>query len=519
VANDLILNAVPVEFSADQVQAWIQPFDSNVDLTALRLDSAGELEYRRRGTDLFTFRISASSDTPMGTRVELPLVDNLGLIAGLLPSALAARWPQYQPLRHRPFRFRGQRRNLVEGLGSPSGVQSSLLGYLDVAPRYELDGRVIETVDGQPRVVITVGISTDWQINGSINDLVHLGVHMPNHYVVWREKRPERGRLAGRLISIDANRATVLVNETDQEIIDTSELALESSRRAVAQVLADVVGDSAAGILASIDQRVGELLEGPALLQQVRHVSAELRKTPLSIADGLTCVVSELAQISRPNPNGPATLSRTVNYCFDSSRTKRDEYAWRGLDRYGPFSGDTFARRSPTILVVHPQSAKGQVETFVQAFRDGIHGPNLTAYQKGFIRTFGLTNPKVVFVAVPLSGGQQAAPAYTQAIEDQLAAMPAQPDAAIVVVRDQDARLPDPSNPYLHSKATLLMSGIPVQEIRLSTATKDRFSLQYILQNVAVALYAKDEWRSLDSRSRLDNRRRDRDRHRYRGAC
>jgi len=65
------------------------------------------------------------------------------------------------------------------------------------------------------------------------------------------------------------------------------------------------------------------------------------------------------------------------------------------------------------------------------------------------------------------------------------------PDAAIVIIADRDADLPDAVNPYWHSKAVLLMAGVATQHARLSKITDRPESLQYILQNFSIALYAK----------------------------
>lgn len=46
-------------------------------------------------------------------------------------------------------------------------------------------------------------------------------------------------------------------------------------------------------------------------------------------------------------------------------------------------------------------------------------------------------------------------------------------------------------NPYLYAKAILLNAGITVQECRISTTSQSGVSLQYILQNLSLGLYAK----------------------------
>jgi hypothetical protein len=64
-------------------------------------------------------------------------------------------------------------------------------------------------------------------------------------------------------------------------------------------------------------------------------------------------------------------------------------------------------------------------------------------------------------------------------------------DAALVVVDDKFSQLRDEQNPYLFAKAQLLTNGIPVQEARVSTLSRPDTGLQYVFQNLSVALYAK----------------------------
>ena len=59
------------------------------------------------------------------------------------------------------------------------------------------------------------------------------------------------------------------------------------------------------------------------------------------------------------------------------------------------------------------------------------------------------------------------------------------------MVIDRDGGLPSNENPYLHGKAVLLMAGVAAQHARLSTVTKNPAALQYILQNISIALYGK----------------------------
>jgi hypothetical protein len=181
-----------------------------------------------------------------------------------------------------------------------------------------------------------------------------------------------------------------------------------------------------------------------------------------------------------------------AQYCFDPSRTKRNPFAWAGLERYGPYDRDSFPKRTPRILVVCPDTVSGRVSQAVKLFRDGISSVKNPAYEKGFTNTFYLVNPEFITLSIPIFKNASNSPAhiYGQTLEDHLA-RDARYDAALAVFLDEHAELPDRENPYLHTKAILLTNGIPVQGVRLSTLTGSPYELQYHFQNLAVALYAK----------------------------
>jgi hypothetical protein len=129
-----------------------------------------------------------------------------------------------------------------------------------------------------------------------------------------------------------------------------------------------------------------------------------------------------------------------------------------------------------------------------QALRHFQHGIPQTSFTKGFERAFNLVNIEFAFCTIPLrkSFGSASKPAlvYHSHVEKHLAS-DSNFDAAIVVVQDDHSQLPDSASPYLFAKALLLTNGIPVQEARVSTLARQPEALQWVLQNFAVALYAK----------------------------
>ena len=113
-------------------------------------------------------------------------------------------------------------------------------------------------------------------------------------------------------------------------------------------------------------------------------------------------------------------------------------------------------------------------------------------FASGLAGTFRLVNPEFVNLPVQLFGveNENVAKAYRDAIEDMLA-RDSSFDAAFNILLDEHSDLPDKHNPYLVAKSVLLSNGIPVQEAKSSTLLQTPERLQYILQNVALALYAK----------------------------
>jgi hypothetical protein len=157
-----------------------------------------------------------------------------------------------------------------------------------------------------------------------------------------------------------------------------------------------------------------------------------------------------------------------VEYVFDRAGTKRDQLAWRGLQRNGPYDRTTFAKKSPRILVVYPDTIEGKVDIFLKALRDGVQPSR--GFPNGFAKTFGLVNPEFLRCPVRLfgNGGQSVQVAYCRSSEEFLAKDPAI-DASIVAIIDEHAQLPTLQNPYVRSKTFFLTLGIPTQEIRLAT--------------------------------------------------
>jgi hypothetical protein len=484
----LTSNVLPVDFATDTFTAWARPLGDDEDLRALRKAAAPRWSVQlERGTIFFLPLTDGADAVPGANEFELKVADSLGLFARLTTEALMRRFPTYEPLRRKPFVFLGHKQQLMHDVGGHFGIDHPLLGDFRIWPKYSLDARVIEIRADEPFVGITVDLASRWEITSELESLQEAGVDLTGLFVVRRELDDEQRPLLGRIASVEGGQVKLSESTTDSMSVDASSAMLEGRRDAFTRCLKQLLGSKYQRYEALRDQRMGELLSGPPLLAEVSRVAGILGERPLELARGLTCSVSAPLKIRNSTEYKTIVVARQLDYCFDAARTKRDRYAWPGLDRYGPFSRDTFARPTPRILVIFPQAAQGAVETFIRYLRDGI--PGQRSYQAGLTKTFGLVNPRFDLVAVTRSN-RTPAEAYRHAISETLARGEL-PDAAMVIVNDRDGDLPDAENPYLHSKAMLLMAGVATQHARLSNVTSRPAALQYILQNISIALYAK----------------------------
>jgi hypothetical protein len=142
--------------------------------------------------------------------------------------------------------------------------------------------------------------------------------------------------------------------------------------------------------------------------------------------------------------------------------------------------------------VLAPDTVSGKVSQFISHLSQGITSVQNSKYAGGFSKLFHLHNPEFPVVPISMLGtpATSAWQKYREAIENALRKTPDY-DAALVAILDEHAGLDGGINPYAHAKALLLAAGVPVQQFRMATATQPAANQQYVLQNIALSLYAK----------------------------
>jgi argonaute-like protein implicated in RNA metabolism and viral defense len=143
---------------------------------------------------------------------------------------------------------------------------------------------------------------------------------------------------------------------------------------------------------------------------------------------------------------------------------------------------------------------KGQVEQFLRKFDEGIKLPppppsnrpakrQTNNFEKGFRRKYVLQDLQYEFVTTD----GRSADAYRKACQVALDRHGSGQkfDLALVQIEQSFHDLPPRLNPYFASKASFLGLQIPVQEFEIETTQRPDSELIYVLNNMALASYAK----------------------------
>lgn len=485
-----LINCFSVEFSVQSLTVAQMPWTQETDMRELREQLGNEWFVLRRGDKIYglpTVPKPAMEFGKMTTILSLTGYDGLDFMRARLDAALPSLLPAYQPERVRPFRFLAQKDEFVASFAANHQLPEIVKRGFAIRPRFELEARTIELLEGELRVVIAMSVAMQWEISASLSDLSKQSVQLDGLYVVLKQPQPGERRLVGRIKSV--NQSNVELDETmdGRTSIAADLVSLEGSKSSFKRCLSRLLGTRYRDFEAQRDIWETKFTSGPSFNEVLGKFSRSSRAVNLS--PGIVATIG--AAIPIQNTQGAPIYRELppVEYCFDAAKTKRKTIPWDGLVEFGPYDGDTFQKRTPRILVVVPHEEQVKAEQVFGTFLDGVRNG---IYPRGFARLFNLNQVKfdTCPVANSRNGSSQSASAYRATIEAHLGSGTPY-DAAIVVVPDSSLNLPDNHNPYLHAKALLLTNGIPSQEIRVATLHQSDTSIQYILRNIAVSLYAK----------------------------
>lgn len=503
----IYLNGFRVKLSAQSFSTHIKEMPRNQDVGPLREALNDEWFLHWREGFLYGIAKVDSPQKKFGKKQVIACSSNLQIVRSRIANLLPDLFSRYKPLKQKPFTFLAQKKELVSEINQVIKGLPDIVHSFKIFPKYILEPKIFSLNDDEADIGLFLRLKTSWQIRATLSSLQNEGVDLEGLYVVRRHPKPGQRRLVGRIERLFQQKVYLSESFDELDFINEDDVWIEGSNASFSRCLKAILGYQYEDFKSVRTERESQLLTGPALDKTLSEMQTFLvRKSPMRIAPDLDGTVSERIEVVNTEEYRSIITAPTVEYCFDSARTKKSPYPWVGIDKYGPFSRDFFSKKTPEIIVFFPDTAQGAVENFLRFLRDGIsikkketdqyrstQWREKSRYTGGFAKIFGLVNPKFTLHSIPWFKNTHKLPAktYREEIERVLSSRETLPDAAIVVLLDNHAWLPDSENPYLQSKALLLMAGIPVQEIRLATVSQPQKDLQYTLQTFSLALYAK----------------------------
>ena len=497
---ELVLNFLPATFSAAEIAGFRLDYEDKEQLRDLQNRFRGTLFLRRFGKTIQIVQLSSTAEVLDAEPCVFSAREDWGLFDRLLEEGIRRflrttyhprmRVPEFGPIR---FSVAGEQYDLVQVALAQQRNALAKLSFLHVYRKYHLQGSHLRRDQrDDPLFGVLVQISTNWQFSASIADLVARGVDVTGCYAVplnvaWTEHSIGH-KIAGCISRVN-DTVVDLVDFRDHEVIDAREYTIEARPENVARCVNAVLGAQGSAAMQHIYAEVGRLTSAEGQLQRIKGIATELSKAPISCAVDLDATVGQDALTVDPQSLCTALRLESPRYMLKYGRNPVAGPIATALSAQGPFDQDSFRKTTPHVLVVTPKQWLGRVEQFLRTWRDGgIRAP----YQRGFTQQYRLRGCDFHFVEFqetpqgPAADYQQACLRALQESRELVRRY----DVAFVVIQEQH-RLLGGDDPYLVTKAALMNDGVPVQEIEIETIDLPTEGQPFVLNNLALAVYAK----------------------------
>ena len=495
----LVLNVAPVEFADCEIEAGVLPYESREQLAQLREKHDPTHVFRRdSATEILAVPyITAAPRLGMSFR-KVRLSENLDLCAALVRNALI-NYLHGMPRKiflHRPVVFLADdaKDNILKDC-VPAGTTSP--NWLTVVPLYEVEVRVFHFEDREPFVGFCLNVRTRKFLDRPCGELLVEGFSLVGHYVGRKvESRDSRLQarfcLQGRVQAVEGNTLVLDDCRDGEERLDSGEAFLEPKWRAFDALVKHVFKKQAQTILNGLAGKLAAHRHGPERLKKLRAICAFFNKNPLTMLPAVSCRPLQLLAQGSDSTFPSIEQLPPVVYVFDQAGQKSGANRDQGIDDFGPYTAKTLSPSKPRFCVICQSGHKGRVEQFVRKLLEGItlQGQGRNPFGKGLIRKYAFKDVLLDF----FEAGDSTAAAYRRAVNSALLAQRDQGktfNLALVETEERFKQLHGGSNPYLVCKAEFMGHQIPVQGFRFETAQLPDDRLQYALNNMGLATYAK----------------------------
>lgn len=483
-----------IEVEQERFRASVAQYVDDEEFAALRA-RADIFVYRRANVppEEQVLVLPLTEGVPSDADAEMSFVckQHLRLLARLVQDRLPELLPQ---LELRRTRFGLERIRKADDLIDAASRRAGLERPPVLAPLHKYHRTVFsvrhEFMPGRGSfLAMTVEFRRAFEIAGTAADLLRLGLDLVGLNII---ATAGDGCFIGAVVGTNGDRL-VLLGENGTTEVESRLCRVDPTTAAFSSLFAQALGRRERVRYENAEWALlAEQLSGEGYVARLGEVARYFGHLgSLNVARGLSIRFGEILSASFGRKDPSAVALPPTEYCFSSDRTAIDTLPFRGLDLHGPFDGRRFEKKEPRILVVCPDDARDATDHFLGRFLEGMAKDGKQRFARGFVATYRLTRaiPQFVVVNLPRAGSSQVGEQYVVALASAFDPM-RRPDLVIVVVRDEDAFMEE-GNPYLAAKAYLLSQGIPSQEVRVSKVRSTLGNLPFILEDIAVASYAK----------------------------
>ena len=507
-SGKITFNLAPIAFSRSTVPiGWMADVGK---------DAYKELRERHRQTHGFRFdgrtsriaNISLQSDVaPLGeVEEDAPISENL-LLVGKAVQASILGWLRKNNRRvvsrSKPIVFLGstQRTKLLTTALQNLNIQP--ISGLEVRTRFVMDTRMfVAPKEQKPLLGLLIDIRTSNVIDLPISDLAKRGLKLAGRYVCRRKEVTDD--LVSKLETLGAigkiaDGQVFLTDASGPDVVNADEVLLEPRQENLEAVIELLYGSRASRVVAELRRSRANVVNADQKLSQIKELLASLRdKHEVRFAGDVVATFDDF--LTQPEPAFLDAISTDApTLLFGGQGRNVATLPDEGLRKWGPYEFMQHERNEPLIAVICEPQHRGRVEQFVQLLTSGFpeevwqtqmaekraSWPN--PYQGGLIGKFRLSR---VFAEYEETAGPSAED-YERAITKLLNRLPGSPALALVQSREATKQLYGAQNPYFVSKAAFMTAGIPVQAVTIEKMERAIADNALILNNVAVATYAK----------------------------
>ena len=498
--SQLALNIVPVSLSSETIRVG-RLSDPGIDeLRRLREQywQTHIFRYDARTREMFNLTVATGAE-PLGQIDEVSVAEHQLLVARAVQHAILVWIAGSLPVirANKELMFWGQADEALLLSKAVQKAQAATIADVEVPLRYEIDCRVFRDANDHPFLGLLIDVSTANVLDVSIADLVRQGMTVTERYAFQRRESASEylkpGLIPlGRIERMSGSRLH-LTDTLGPDEVEATDVLLEPNLVNLQDAVRALYKAKSSQILMELHRLRLPVASAHGKLSRVNNTVAMLRRRHLRIAGD---VEIRLGDVLREGHNGfPARITtERPPLLFGPQGSNVGSIPNDGVRTWGPYLYMQHTRNEPMIGVICEAALRGRVEQFMESLCNGFpdtswpKGNGENPFRGGLIGKYRLSKIRLEYEDVTgrlATDYKAAAQRLLQRLSDKA------PDLVMIQTREGFKRLSGNADPYLVTKAELMKAGVPSQAISIEHMDAPPLQLPYLLDNVALASYAK----------------------------